>query len=263
MTHSGLLAEYVPTEVLQHILLFVPTRYFIGIATVHSSWRELFEPNSTLWTYLCERDFPLQNISSEYRNEYISYYGPRFVTFPGTEKNVIILSKEGKTAMFAEQTGITASVFLKKQIYITENTTCSHQYRFHTNTVKDAGYFIGFFIDRGATISNAPKVDGLYRKYLGYNTDTMSHGFNDHGYIWQQGSHGTQIPMDRNRFFKSGSEVILTLNFSGNVLEAICQSSDVTAKMSNIAIIKGDVIYVGATLCYPNDTITVLKSDYK
>jgi hypothetical protein len=50
----------VPEEVIQHVLVFIPTKNYVSLAAVNSTWNALFNADSPLWKYLCERIFMLQ-----------------------------------------------------------------------------------------------------------------------------------------------------------------------------------------------------------
>jgi predicted RecA/RadA family phage recombinase len=87
----------------------------------------------------------------------------------------------------------------------------------------------------------------------------MAYGFNDHGFYWQQGS-GAKVPNVNNKFFKSRDEILLTLKVSGMNLDACCKVNQIEAHIRAIPLVKGDVIYVGATLYWEHDSISVLSN---
>jgi hypothetical protein len=252
----------VPEEVIQHVLVFIPTKNYVSLASVNSTWNALFNADSPLWKYLCERDFAPCTISTAYKEGYVSWFAQRFVLFPEKQQDsVIVLSDNDKTATLTSHGQCIGSVFLKNQIHVAESTSSTYQYRFRANTVFGAGYFLGFFIDRSATNPTAKKVDSLYRQYIGYKSESMAYGFNDHGYYWKQGS-GAKVPnvKNKNMFFKSRDEILLTLKVSGMNLDACCKVNQIEAHIRAIPLVKGDVIYVGATLYRELDSISVLSN---
>jgi hypothetical protein len=169
------------------------------------------------------------------------------------------LHNNGKIATIEE--GEICSVFINKTIHFipTHSTTIYHHFNFLPKFINGASYLVGFFVDRTKVNSDMPGIDKFYSDYIGYHKNSLSFGYNDYGYKWNQGVAEYVNPETSNAYFTKDSLIKLTIIVSGNEVSSCCTSNGVSARTEPFELVEGDVIYIGATLRKSPDSISILN----